>query len=111
MERLKKFSIKQNDTAPALIVAVEHDSDVPIDLTNATVEFHMRNVDTGEVKVDSAGTVHDVAQQQVRYDWIAGDTATPGTYEMEFEVTFADGTVETFPNDGHDVLEIRSQIA
>ena len=33
------------------------------------------------------------------YDWQEGDTDTAGTFFAEFEVTNANGTKETFPND------------
>ena len=41
----------------------------------------------------------------VRYDWAVGDTAVPGDYWADFEVTWGDGTVTTFPNSGY--LEVR----
>lgn len=110
-ERVKRFSVKQGDTAPLLIVGLEHDSDVPIDLTGATVEFHMKNRDSGVVKVDAAATVHSIEDVEVRYDWTAADTDTVGWFEFEFEVTFADGSVETFPNTGNDLLQVKQQIA
>ena len=36
----------------------------------------------------------------VKYEWQPGDTDTEGFYDAEFEVTYSDGTVETFPNRG-----------
>jgi hypothetical protein len=36
----------------------------------------------------------------VQYDWSAADTATIGTYNAEFEVTYGDSSIETFPNNG-----------
>lgn len=110
-ERIKKFSVKQGDTAPSLLVGLEHDSDMPIDLTGATVEFHMRNRDTGVVKVDAAAAVESVDDVEVRYDWQTGDTDTPGWFEFEFEVTYATGQQETFPNTGNDLLQVKPQIA
>jgi len=47
----------------------------------------------------------------VRYNWQAADTATVGSYQVEFEVTYADATVETFPNDGYIRVEIIADIA
>lgn len=110
-ERVQRFSVKQGDTAPLLYVGLEHDSDTPIDLTGATVEFHMKNRDTGVVKVDAAGAVDSVEDVVVRYDWAVGDTDTVGWFEFEFEVTYADGRQETFPNTGNDLLQVKPQIA
>lgn len=111
MERRKQRWLKQGDTAPQFVVTLTHDTDVPINLTDASVRFHLRNLATGVVTVDAAGAVHSVSDKQVRYDWQAGDSVTAGLYEFEFEITYSDGTIETFPNWTHGVLEITSQIA
>jgi hypothetical protein len=50
-------------------------------------------------------------QGLVRYDWDAADTNAIGSFQAEFEVTYADTTVETFPNDGYIRVEIISDIA
>jgi Rib/alpha/Esp surface antigen-like repeat protein len=34
----------------------------------------------------------------VRYALQNGDTDTPGTYKAEYQVTFPDGSIETFKN-------------
>jgi len=39
-----------------------------------------------------------------------GDTATVGTYYVEFEVTYADASVETFPNTGSLPLVITREL-
>jgi len=36
---------------------------------------------------------------------------TPGTFQGEFEVTYATGEIETFPNDGFLAIEIIDDIA
>ncbi len=46
----------------------------------------------------------------VQYIWDAADTATVGSYQAEFEVTFAGGAVETFPNNGYIRVEITDDI-
>jgi len=46
----------------------------------------------------------------VRYNWIAADTDTIGSYQAEFEVTYADASIETFPNDGYIRVEIIDDI-
>lgn len=47
----------------------------------------------------------------VRYDWSADDTNAIGSYQAEFEVTYADASVETFPNRGYIRVEIIDDIA
>jgi len=46
----------------------------------------------------------------VRYNWTAADTDTVGSYQAEFEVTYADASIETFPNDGYIRVEIIDDI-
>lgn len=93
------FSIKQNDTSPSLQATLKDASLSPIDLTGASVQFHMKSVD-GTVKVDAAMDIVTPLSGLVQYDWQAGDTDTVGTYYVEFQVTYADLAVETFPNNG-----------
>ena len=53
------FIIKQNDTSPLLVVTLKDANGSPIDLTAATVTFHMKRIATSTVKVDGAATVLD----------------------------------------------------
>ena len=72
-----------------------------VSLAGPTVLFHMRRVGSGTADVDSAAIViGDGSTGKVRYNWAASDTASVGPYEGEFEVTFADSTIEIFPNSG-----------
>jgi hypothetical protein len=99
------FSIKQNDTSPSLQATLKDASLNPIDLTGATVMFHMKSVG-GTVKVDQQMTITDATGGVVQYDWQSGDTDTVGTYYVEFEVTYADSSVETFPNNGNRAVSV-----
>ena len=104
------FKIKQNDTADSLLYYLLPTS---TDLTGASVVFNMRNRSSGTVKVSrqAASVVTATTRPSVQYDWQAGDTDTAGDYEYEFEVTFADTTVKTFPNDSWEPLKITDDIA
>jgi len=98
------FQMKQNDTRPSLYVNLAQDGSV-VDLTGAAVKFHMGTV------IDTAAVITDATRGSVRYDWLAADTATAGSYRAEFQVTFSDGGIETFPNDGHLIINIYSELA
>jgi hypothetical protein len=91
------FSIKQNDTSPSLLVTLQDGDGNTINVTSGTVRFHMVDL-ARSVKVDGAMTLVNASIGLVRYDWQAADTDTAGTYYAEFEVTYADGSIETFPN-------------
>jgi len=98
------FYIKQNDTKPSIVAQLFQDSS-PVDLTDATVKFHM------ETTINAAAVVVDAATGTVRYDWEPGDTATAGTFRAEFEVTFNDGSVETFPNNDYLTIVVKQELA
>jgi hypothetical protein len=89
------FNIKQNDTSPAILYAL---TPTDVDLTSANVVFRYRTIGTETWTERNAVIVTETITPTVRYDWQSADTATPGFYEAEFVVTYADSTVETFPN-------------
>ena len=103
------FSIRQNDTSPSLQALLKDADRNPIDLTGASVRFHMKAVG-GEVKVDQPMTVVDQDNGVVQYDWVTGDTDTVGTYNVEFEVTYSDGAIETFPNKGNLAVNVTKEL-
>ena len=72
----------------------------------------MCRVGRGTAGVDGAAVViGDGSAGKVRYNWSASDTASVGTYEGEFEVTFADSTIETFPNSGFFSITVTDDLA
>lgn len=105
------FYIKENDTVPSIRATLLNGSGDVIDLINATVNFHMRAIGGSSVIVDSAAIVVNAAGGLVQYDWDAADTADIGSYQAEFEVTYSDGTIETFPSAGYIRVEIIDDIA
>lgn len=99
------FYLKASDTAPVLEATLEDTSDTPIDLKGASVQFVMNEPRNGASVIDAGATVADKANGIVRYAWNDGNTDDAGRYRAEFVVTYADGSVETFPNVGyHDVI-------
>ena len=104
------FYIKQNDTVPSIRATLQNGNGDPVDLINANVRFHMRAIGANNTKVDAAAVVITPAAGVVQYNWVAADTDTIGSYQAEFEVTYPDSTVETFPNDGYVRIEIIDDI-
>lgn len=100
------FTVKQNDTRPAIQAVI---SAAPTDVISS-VTFTMADK-TGTRKVNAAsGTIvnqpSSTAQAQVKYQWQVGDTDTVGTYYAEFRCTFNDGRIETYPNNKTLVVEV-----
>jgi hypothetical protein len=105
------FYIKQNDTSPKMLATLQNANGDAIDLTGASVRFHMRAVGSTSTVVDAAATIVTAASGIVRYSWTSANTATVGSYQAEFQVTYADATIETFPNDSYISVEIVDDIA
>ena len=104
------FYVKQNDTSPAMLATLQDADGNAVDITAASVRFHMRTIGGSAVKTDQAAAIVDAELGEVRYDWTASDTDTIGSYQAEFEVTYADASIETFPNDGYIRVEIIDDI-
>ena len=105
------FYVKQNDTSPAMLATLQDASGNAINITGASVRFHMRKIGRTELIVDADVAIVTEESGLVRYDWDAADTDTIGSYQAEFEVTYADASIETFPNDGYIRVEITDDIA
>lgn len=105
------FNVKQNDTSPTMLATLQDASGDAVNITGASVRFHMRPIGSSQIKVDAAAVIVTALDGIVRYDWQASDTAVIGSYEAEFEVTFSDASIETFPNDGYIRVKIVSDIA
>lgn len=91
------FTIKRGDTAPALRYALLPET---VDLSGANVAFLMDGLGRLPARVIEARPA------VVEYDWQPGDTVRAGLHRAEFEVTYSDGTVETFPNAGYLLVQI-----
>jgi len=105
------FQIKENDTTPSLRAELLNGSGDPVDLLGATLRFHMRPIGSTAVSIDSPASIISEAGGIVQYDWVVGDTTQIGSYQAEFEVTYSDGNVETFPNNSYISIEIKDDIA
>lgn len=108
MIRLPSY-IKQGDTAPYLDAICKDKNGTIIDVTGAAVQFHMKLKGADSLTVDAAGSVVDGSAGHIRYALQSGDTDTAGTYHCEYEVTYSDGRIETFPNDDKPLVLIVSE--
>lgn len=103
---MTRLSRKRGDTGPfearlTLNGAAEN-------LDGTSVRFLMAPAVAGEgpavaaaAEVLQTGVAPDYADKgRVRYAPAAGDVGTAGVYRQEWEVTFGDGTVQTYPSSG-----------
>jgi hypothetical protein len=94
-----------------MLATLQNASGTAVNISGATVRFSMRKI-SGEVVVSrAAATVVDATTGSVRYNWQAADTANAGAFQAEFEVTYSDDSVETFPNDGYIPVIITDDVA
>jgi len=105
------FKIKENDTTPSLRASLLNGSGDPVDLIGTTVRFYMRLMGSNSTTIDASASVISEENGIVQYDWVDGDTADVGSYQAEFEVTYADGNIETFPNANYIGVEIIDDIS
>lgn len=99
------FTIKQSDTSPAIQAELKDGNYSPINLTGATVNLHMKLLGSNVVFSRTMNIVNALSGI-VNYYWEVGDTDVEGTYYVEFEVTYSDLSVETFPNTGNLIILI-----
>ena len=71
----------------------------------------MRKIDSDTV-IDTPADIESVFEPAiVAHLWASGQTDAPGRYQAEFEVTYSDGAVETFPNLGFITVIIAEDVA
>jgi len=104
------FYIKQNDSSPIIRAKLRGAGNAPLNLSAATVNFRMQK-SSGENVVQGAAEIFDPSEGTVQYTWQSGDTSVAGVYLAEFEVTYADGKVESFPNVGYMQVNIKPELS
>lgn len=82
-----------------------------VNLDGASVAFKMRTVGGSTAKIDASASIAEAAKGKVTYTFTASDTDTVGEYEGEFQVTFASGGVQTYPNNKYIDIEVVDDIA
>lgn len=110
------YVVKKRDTAPVVSDTLLDGDGVAVNLSGATVAFHMTDwtrstvvIASGSATGPSGGALD--SSGVVEYAWQTNDVAAAGIYRAEWQVTFAGGKVETWPNDGMAVVEIVEDLA
>ena len=104
------FYMKQYDTAPAFICSLS-DVNGPVNLSAAAVWFVMKALTGASTpKVYAAGAVADAVNGVVSYSWISADTNVVGDYNAEWQVTYASGKRQTFPDPGYQLVRITADL-
>ncbi len=106
------FYIKQNDTAPSIEAGLTDSNGRTKSMANASaVVFHMKDENGNVLIQDGVGTIKSPAKGIVAYEWQTGDTANTGIHSAEFQVTYNNGQIETFPNTGYIKVIVKDELA
>lgn len=105
------FTIRQHDHGEAMTSTLLDADGAAVDLTGASVALCVAPAAGGaRIVDDAAAEVTDAAAGKVSYTWKAADTEAPGTFFAQWKVTFADESVQSFPNDGFMAVRITPDI-
>lgn len=98
----------------AVTIAVKSNGSA-VDLTNlASATLKAEDVTTGTVKHNVSFTSSDVSSATgglIAWAPAAGDMDTAGTYWAQLTITWSDGSVDRYPNNGRVYFEIREATA
>lgn len=100
------FTIKKGDTLPdiqaALTSGTTSATQTAVDLTTATsIILVLKSTSGGQASRKTGSVVGGPTNGIVKYIWQAGDTATSGVFNAEWEITFSAGRIQSFPNDSY----------
>lgn len=87
----------QGDTAPDITATLhdEVDATIPLVLTGASARFQMRKENDKRFTVNQPCSIVDAVLGKVSYSWAVNDLAVPGDYQVQWEVTFPGGKIQT----------------
>jgi hypothetical protein len=98
--------LKRNDTAPAFSSVLSDAAGDPVSLSGASVLFKMRSEADGTLKINGVATITDAAGGAVTYQQSATDVDEAGIFLAEWQVTYADARIQTFPTVGQNRVVI-----
>jgi len=106
------FFLREGDHGGAIPGVLTDDDGVAIDIEGASVRFLMANILTTKRIAAAANNdqVDAATKGHVSYTWQAGDSDEPGMYNASWEVTYNDGSVETFPNPGYIKVRVTAKV-
>jgi len=99
--------VKADDTAVVFTAILTVDG-VPVDLTGAEVLFLIES-EAGQ-KIQVLAEIVDPLAGSVQYQVTGLLQVLPGRYRQEWQVTFADSGVLTFPNGTYNRLEVLADL-
>ena len=117
---MRDFVLRKGDTASPIESVLTDEDGAPIGLGGADVRFALAPAGGGTLVVDyeladvvAPGAAEgDPDRGRVRYGtpWLADEVDTAGLFLGEWQVEYASGEVQTFPNEGYLVVAITEDV-
>ncbi len=109
------FNIKRADNSGPLSATLEDSAGDAVDIQAASVRFKLAPIEGGVLLIndvasnDQNGDGSDETLGDVSYSWPTQVTEA-GFYNAEFEVTYASGDIQTFPNSGYILVNVMEDL-
>jgi len=104
------LNIKRGDTAPQFRAQCR-DGTIPVTLTTAlSAKFLMKKASSTVVSGTMVIEDQTTNPGWVHRAWGSNDTAVEGLYSAEVEVTWSDGTVQTYPCDEYTYIRVLADL-
>lgn len=111
------FHLKLGDTASSIFSTLLDSAGDAVDIQGASIRWKMMPLAGGTVTINDAATNSQVGTGgtsntttgDVLYGW-GTHPGTVGLYLGEWEVTYASGSVQSFPNDGFVLVNVMGDV-
>lgn len=110
------FVIKVGDTQSSIFATLENSGGTPVDIQGADVIFRMGPIGGGPLTAEGTATnaqngagTTDGSVGDVVYDWTS-PVGTAGLYLAEWQVAYATGGTQTFPNGGYSLVLVTGEL-
>jgi hypothetical protein len=102
--------LKQGDTSRPITDSLLLGGNA-IDLTDCTVSLLLKDENGLVPVIRQTAAITDAHNGKVQYQPVDSDVAKPVTFELEWEITFSNGSQLTVPTHGYGKLRINRNLA
>lgn len=97
--------VREGDTVLSHWIVTDDSTGTPVNLTGSTIEVHVQSTTGGAVTTPTSQVVDPLTGEIAH----AYDTLTPGTYNLEVEITGPPG-IQTSPTKKNALLRVVAQL-
>ena len=110
---MSDFVTKEGDSVSHMQMTLIYPTGWVGNLTGATAQIYVERTDVRlpEPAILMPATILNAAGALVGFADAGAPTLAPGIYQGEVKVTYNDGTVQRFPNDGFFTLDVIRSLA